>query len=75
VTVQVASANDTVDAGTVEVYDGSTLLGTATVSSSGVATITLPAYKHKGAHTLTVRYLGTALFQASQTTVGFTVGK
>ncbi len=73
VTVQVASANDTVDAGTVAVYEGSTLLGTATVSASGVATVTLPSYKHKGAHTLAVRYLGTPLYAASATTVGFTV--
>jgi len=75
VTVQVSSANDTVDAGTVEVYDGSELLGTATVSASGVATITLPAYKHKGEHTLAVRYLGTPLFAPSGTTVEFTVGR
>jgi predicted extracellular nuclease len=73
VSVQVTSAHDTVDAGTVEVYDGARLVGTATVSASGGATITLPAYRHKGAHTLTVRYLGTELFAASETTVGFEV--
>ena len=75
VTVQVTSPDDVVAAGTVEVYDGATLVGTATVSASGGATITLPAYNHKGAHTLTVRYLGTALYSPSATTVGFTVGK
>jgi predicted extracellular nuclease len=73
VDVQVTSAHDTVDAGTVEVYDGDTLVGTATVSATGAATITLPAYKHKGEHTLTVRYLGTDLYAASQVTVGFEV--
>jgi 5'-nucleotidase len=73
VSIQVTSPNDTVDAGTVEVYDGSTLVGTTTVSSSGAATVTLPAYKHKGGHTLTVRYLGTELYAASSTTVGFEV--
>jgi 5'-nucleotidase len=75
VTVQVTSPNDAVDAGTVEVYDGTTLVGTTTVSASGGATVTLPAYKHKGSHTLTVRYLGTELFAASETTVSFEVGK
>ena len=74
VTVQVSSPNDTVDAGTVEVYEGSTLLGTATVSASGAATLTLPAYKHKGGHTLTVRYLGTDLYAPSETSVVFEVG-
>jgi 5'-nucleotidase len=74
VTVQVTSPKDVVDAGTVEVYDGATLLGTATVSASGVATVTLPAYKHKGGHTLTVRYEGTELYAPSETTVSFTVG-
>jgi 5'-nucleotidase len=74
VTVQVTSPKDVVDAGTVEVYDGATLLGTATVSASGVATATLPAYKHKGGHTLTVRYEGTELYAPSETTVSFTVG-
>jgi 5'-nucleotidase len=75
VDVQVTSPNDVVAGGTVQVYDGTTLIGTATVSASGVATITLPAYSKKGAHTLTVSYLGTSLYAPSQTTVGFTVGK
>lgn len=73
VTVQVTSPEDTVDAGTVEVWEGSTLIGTATVAPDGSATITLPAYKHKGHHTITVKYLGTPLFEASEVTVGFVV--
>jgi predicted extracellular nuclease len=73
VSIQVTSPNDTVDAGTVEVYDGSTLVGRTTVSASGAATVTLPAYKKKGGHVLTVRYLGTELYAPSVTTVGFEV--
>jgi predicted extracellular nuclease len=73
VSVRVISPHDTVNAGTVAVYDGTRLVGTATVSGSGAATVTLPAYKHKGTHTLTVRYLGTDLYAASQTTLGFEV--
>ncbi|HEX7717504.1 MAG TPA: ExeM/NucH family extracellular endonuclease, partial [Marmoricola sp.] len=73
VTIEVTSPDDVVDAGTVEVYDGGTLLGTVPVSDQGAATLTLPAYKHKGGHTLTVRYLGTPSFQPSQTTVSFRV--
>ncbi|MGZ6827646.1 MAG: ExeM/NucH family extracellular endonuclease, partial [Mycobacteriales bacterium] len=73
VTVHVTSPEDTVDAGTVEVYDGATLIGSATVSAEGVATLTLPAYKHKGEHVLTVHYLGTPLYAPSQTTVEFEV--
>ena len=73
VTVHVTSPEDTVDAGTVEVYDGATLIGSATVSTEGVATLTLPAYKHKGEHVLTVHYLGTPLYAPSQTTVEFEV--
>jgi len=73
VTVQVTSPRDVVDAGTVEVHDGGVLVGSGPVSSDGVATITLPAYKHKGQHTLTVRYVGTDLYAASSTTVTFEV--
>jgi predicted extracellular nuclease len=73
VTIAVTSPADVVDAGTVEVYDGGTLLGTVPVSDQGAATFTLPAYKHKGGHTLTVRYVGTPSFQPSQTSVSFRV--
>ncbi len=73
VTIEVTSPVDAVDSGTVEVYDGATLLGTTTVSDHGVATFTLPAYKHKGVHRLRVRYLGTPSFQPSQTCVRFRV--
>jgi predicted extracellular nuclease len=73
VTIHVTSPEDTVDAGTVEVYDGSVPIGSATVSAEGVATLTLPAYQHKGEHLLTVRYLGTPLYAPSQTTAEFEV--
>ena len=73
VSIQVTWPRDTVDAGTVEVYDGSVLVGTTTVSTTGTATLTLPAYRHKGEHTLTLRYLGTPLFAPSGTTVEFEV--
>lgn len=73
VSIAVTSPRDVVDAGAVEVYDGSVLVGTATVSSTGVAAVTLPAYKKKGVHSLTVRYLGTALFAPSETTTTFQV--
>jgi hypothetical protein len=55
------------------VYDGATLIGSTTVSATGATTVSLPAYKHKGVHTLTVRYLGTQLFAASSTATSFTV--
>lgn len=71
--IQVTSPQDVVSAGTVQVYDGSALVGTTDVSTTGTATVTLPAYKHKGTHTLTVRYLGTPLFAPSSTTVSFEV--
>ncbi|WP_183408260.1 ExeM/NucH family extracellular endonuclease [Nocardioides pocheonensis] len=73
VSIHVTSPRDTVDAGTVEVYDGSVLVGTTNVSATGVASLTLPAYRHKGAHALTVHYLGTPLFAPSETTVAFEV--
>jgi hypothetical protein len=73
VSVQVTSAHDTVDAGKVLVFEGWRLIGSATVSASGAATITLPAYRHQGEHRITVRYLGTDLYAASRTTVSFEV--
>jgi hypothetical protein len=54
----------TVNAGTVSFLDGSTVLGTSNVNSSGTATFqtsTLAA----GSHTLTARYNGSTSFNAS----------
>ena len=57
------------DGGTVEVYDGTTRLGTAEVVA-GTAKVTVQFTK-MGQHTVTVRYLGTPSYLPSETT--FTV--
>ncbi len=57
------------DGGTVEVYDGQTLLGTGDVVA-GTAKVTVE-FARMGQHTLTVRYLGTSSYLPSETT--FTV--
>jgi hypothetical protein len=61
--------------GTVQVYDGTKLIGTGTLSN-GTVTITITkGLKKKGKHTLTVKYLGSANVAASQTTVTVKVKK
>jgi Zn-dependent metalloprotease len=67
VTATVASAGGT-PTGTVQVYDGTKLIGTGTLSG-GTVKIHITKKLKKGKHTLTVKYLGTAAFSASQTTV------
>ena len=74
VRVEVGSDLGAVEGGQVEVREYGTVLGTATVHD-GVATITLPAYTKKGAHRLTVTYLGTPDAAPSATTVDFEVVK
>ncbi len=55
--------------GTVQVFDGSKLIGTGTLAN-GTVTITITnGLKKDGKHTLTVKYLGSANVAASQTTV------
>jgi 5'-nucleotidase len=72
VTVSVAPAAAT---GSVELYDGATKLGAATLSG-GSASITLPAKSlDVGSHALTVKYLGSATHAASQGTVTVTITK
>ena len=72
VTVSVAPAAAT---GTVELYDGATKLGSATLSG-GSATFALAAKSLEvGTHTLVVKYLGSATYAASQGTVTVTVAK
>jgi 5'-nucleotidase len=61
--------------GTVELYDGATKLGTATLSG-GSAGIALAAKSLEvGTHALTVKYLGSATHAASQGTVTVTITK
>ena len=61
--------------GSVEVYDGATKLGEATLTG-GQASVALPAKSLSvGAHALTVTYLGDGDHTASQATVSVTVVK
>jgi Zn-dependent metalloprotease len=68
VAVTVASSGGS-PTGTVEVYDGTKLIGTGTLSNGKVTIHITKGLKKKGKHTLTVKYLGTTSFAASQTTV------
>ncbi len=61
-TMQVASAAG-IPTGTVTFYDGSTILGTAMVSSTGFATFTVPPLS-AGAHSLSAAYSGDENFLA-----------
>ncbi len=54
--------------GTVTFMDGSTVLGTGTLSSSGVATLTV-SFSTAGTHPLTVSYPGVGFFQAANSAV------
>ena len=54
--------------GTVTFLDGSTVLGTATLSSSGDASITV-SFSTGGTHPLTVSYPGVGFFQAANSAV------
>ncbi|MDX6371213.1 MAG: trimeric autotransporter adhesin, partial [Nocardioidaceae bacterium] len=74
VDVTVASAGGT-PSGTVQVYDGSKLIGTGTLADGKVTITITKGLKKKGAHTLTVKYLGSATTAASQTTVTVKVKK
>jgi Zn-dependent metalloprotease len=60
--------------GTVQVYDGSKLIGTGTLSN-GTVTIHITKNLKPGKHTLTVKYLGSTNVAASQTTVKVKVKK
>ena len=74
VSVTVASSGGT-PTGTVQVFDGTKMIGTGTLSG-GTVTITITkGLRKKGKHTLTVKYLGTADFLASQGTVKVKVKK
>ncbi len=60
--------------GTVEVYDGTKLIGTGTLSN-GTVTIHITKNLKSGKHTLTVKYLGSTNVAASETTVKVKVKK
>ena len=73
VTATVAAAGGS-NTGTVEVYDGSKLIGTGTLSG-GTVKILIKKNLKKGKHTLTVKYLGSANASPSETTVKVKVKK
>ncbi len=54
-----------ISTGSVEFYDGSRLLGTATVNASGAASITTTALRSTGTRSITARYVGDANNQPS----------
>ena len=62
--------------GTVELFDGVTSLGTATLGADGTATITVPAKTLPvGSTSLTVVYSGDSTHLGSQTTLTVTTAK
>ena len=58
-----------------QIFDGTKLIGTGTLSNGKVTIHIAKGLKKKGKHTLTVKYLGTADHLASQTTVKVKVKK
>ncbi|MFU8876297.1 Ig-like domain repeat protein [Micromonospora sp. SL4-19] len=72
VTVTVNADDDSPATGTVDLYEGDTARGSATLDGTS-ATFTLPAGLAGGEHTLTVSYSGNAYVKAAQTTVTVTV--
>ena len=73
VTATVAAAGGS-NTGTVQVYDGSKLIGTGTLAN-GTVKIHITKNLKSGKHTLTVKYLGSANASASETTVKVKVKK
>jgi Zn-dependent metalloprotease len=68
VTASVAAAGGA-PTGTVQVFDGSKLIGSGTLSGGKVTITISKGLKKAGKHTLTVKYLGSANVAASQDTV------
>ena len=60
--------------GTVQVLDGTKVIGTGTLAN-GAVTIHITKNLKSGKHTLTVKYLGSGVVTASETTVKVTVKK
>ena len=73
VTATVAASGAT-PTGSVQVLDGTKVIGTGTLSN-GTVTIHITKNLKSGKHTLTVKYLGSAGFTASETTVKVKVKK
>lgn len=71
-TAQVVSATTGTPTGTVSFYDGSTLLGTATLNN-GVANYSTTALTALSTHTLTATYSGDPNFTQSTTAAGVSV--
>ncbi len=70
------SGGATTPSGGVELFDGATSLGTATLDAAGKATITVPAKTFPvGTKTLTVEYAGDATHDESDTTLTLTTTK
>ncbi|CAM3528320.1 ExeM/NucH family extracellular endonuclease [Nocardioides zeicaulis] len=61
--------------GTVELYDGATRIGTATVAGGSARVALAPRSLEVGRHVLVVKYLGSASYAPSQGTVTVTVTK
>ena len=74
VSVKVASTGGT-PTGTVQIYDGTKLIGTGTLSGGVVVVTITKGLRKSGKHTLTVKYGGTTAFAASETTVKVKVKK
>jgi hypothetical protein len=72
VTVTVNADDDSPVTGTVDLYEGDTARGSATLDGNS-ATFTLPVGLAGGEHTMTVSYSGNAYVKAAQTTVTVTV--
>jgi 5'-nucleotidase len=74
-TVDVAVTSATAAAGSVEILEGNTVLGSGTLSG-GASTVTIPGTAlAPGSHTLTVRYLGDDQNNPSSTTLAVSVAK
>ena len=73
VTANVVAAGGA-NVGTVEVYDGTKLVGTGTLSNGSVV-VTITKKLKSGKHTLSVKYLGSANASPSGTTVTVKVKK
>jgi hypothetical protein len=70
--VDVTVSGDVEPTGTVEVYDGSRLLGSAELAD-GKATLSVGPFHEPGTHVLSVRYLGSDHLEASSTAVSLQV--
>ncbi|MCX4763648.1 Ig-like domain repeat protein [Streptomyces sp. NBC_01275] len=75
VAVTVTGSHSVVPGGKVTVKEGSTTLGTGTLSSAGKVTVSLSNHLKVATHSLTVSYGGSAQLNSSSTTVSLKVAK